>query len=159
MASTNLFGKTPLRTDPATNGSVNKDFLGTGWSFPPTFSRHDHTVDMVSNDLDIRESLWILFSTALGERIMVPQYGTGLNKMVFRTISTTLSSQIGNMVKQAILNWEPRIDVDEVQVQPDATQYGKVLINVIYTIRKTNTRSNRVYPVERTEGTIPAKTQ
>jgi len=90
---------------------------------------------------------------------MVPQYGTGLNKMVFRTISTTLSSQIGNMVKQAILNWEPRIDVDEVQVQPDATQYGKVLINVIYTIRKTNTRSNLVYPFYLTEGTIPAKTQ
>jgi hypothetical protein len=66
MASTDLLSKTPVRTDPATNGSVNKDFLGTGWSFPPTFSRHDHAVDMVSNDLDIRESLWILFSTALG---------------------------------------------------------------------------------------------
>jgi phage baseplate assembly protein W len=153
MSDTDLLNKASARQN-----SVNKDFLGTGWSFPPTFTRHNHTVQMVSNDADIQESLWILFSTALGERMMVPQYGTGLAKMVFRTISTTLTSQMKNMVKQAILNWEPRIDVDEVQVQPDATQFGKVLINVIYTIRMTNTRSNLVYPFYLTEGTIPAKT-
>jgi hypothetical protein len=138
--------------------SVNKDFLGTGWSFPPTFDNISYTVEMVSNDTDIRQSLWVLFSTALGERTMVPEYGSGLEKMVFRVLSTTLISQMKSMVQLAILNWEPRIDVDEVQIQTDATYDGRVLINVIYTIRKTNTRSNLVYPFYLTEGTIPAQT-
>ena len=137
--------------------AVNKDFLGTGWSFPPTFSRLNYTVDMVRDDDDIHESLWILFSTRLGERIMVPQYGSGLWRTVFRTMTTTLMSQMKAMVQQAILNWEPRIDVDEIQVQPDATVEGLVLINVVYTVRKTNTRSNLVYPFYLTEATIPAK--
>src|ERR1700752_2357188 len=101
--------------------AVNKDFLGTGWSFPPAFSRINYTVDMVSNDDDIHESLWILFSTRLGERIMAPEYGSGLWRMVLRTMTTTLMSRMKAMVQQAILNWEPRIDVDEVTVQPDAT--------------------------------------
>jgi len=136
----------------------NRDYLGTGWSFPPTFSRLNYTVDMVSNDVDIRESLWILFSTRLGERIMLPQYGSGLWKMVFQAISTTLMSQMKSMVKQAILSWESRIDVDEVQVQTDPTVAGKVLIEVTYTIRATNTRSNLVYPFYLTEATIPVKT-
>jgi hypothetical protein len=138
--------------------SVNKDFLGTGWSFPPTFDNISYTVEMVSNDTDIQQSLWVLFSTALGERTMVPEYGSGLEKMVFRVLSTTLISQMKSMVQLAILNWEPRIDVDEVQIQTDATYDGRVLINVIYTIRKTNTRSNLVYPFYLTEGTIPAQT-
>jgi phage baseplate assembly protein W len=138
--------------------AANKDFLGTGWSFPPTFDQLGYTVDMVSNDQDIHESLWILFSTKLGERVMVPDYGTGLWKTIFRILTTTLMSQMKSMVKQAILNWEPRVDVNEVQVQPDADVAGLVLINVTYTVRKTNSRSNIVYPFYLTEATIPAKT-
>lgn len=138
--------------------AVNKDFLGTGWSFPPTFSQIDYSVQMVSDDLDIQESLCILFSTRLGERIMVPEYGSGLAQTVFHTLTTTLMTQMKNMVCQAILNWEARIDVDEVQVQSDASVQGKVLIGVEYTIRRTNTRSNLVYPFYLTEATIPAKT-
>jgi phage baseplate assembly protein W len=138
--------------------AVNKDFLGTGWSFPPTFDRLSYTLDMVSDDNDIHESLWILFSTRLGERVMVPEYGTGLWKMVFRALTTTLMSQMKSMVKQAILNWEPRVDVDAVQVQPDSDVAGLVLINVTYTVRKTNSRANFVYPFYLTEATIPAKT-
>jgi phage baseplate assembly protein W len=138
--------------------AVNKDFLGIGWSFPPTFDRLSYTLDMVSDDNDIHESLWILFSTRLGERVMVPEYGTGLWKMVFRALTTTLMSQMKSMVKQAILNWEPRVDVDAVQVQPDSDVAGLVLINVTYTVRKTNSRANFVYPFYLTEATIPAKT-
>jgi hypothetical protein len=89
---------------------------------------------------------------------MEPEYGSGLWRMVFRAMTTTLMSQMKAMVQQAILNWEPRIDVDEVTVEPDPTVEGLVLINVTYTVRKTNTRSNLVYPFYLTEATIPAKT-
>jgi phage baseplate assembly protein W len=131
--------------------------LGAGWSFPPTFSRADFSVAMVEADTDIRESLWILFSTTLGERIMLPEYGTQIWQMVFRAINTTLMTQLADMVSQAILYWEPRIDVVDINVTPDASQDGRVLIMVDYIVRRTNTRSNLVYPFYLQEGTVPAQ--
>lgn len=136
---------------------AEKAFLGTGWSFPPTFSRLTYSVGMVSDEPDIRESLWILFSTSLGERIMLPQYGSELWKMVFQNITTTLTTQLEDIVRTAILYWEPRIDVDDIEVEPDATVAGLVLITVYYTIRRTNARNNLVYPFYIQEGTIPVE--
>lgn len=136
---------------------VDKSFLGTGWSFPPTFTRVDNSVVMVSDNRDIRESLWILFTTSLGERIMLPTYGNQLWEMVFRGITTTLITQIQNMVSQAILYWEPRITVDAIKVDADDSVDGLLLITVDYTIRKTNVRSNLVYPFyTQGEQTIPS---
>ncbi len=132
-----------------------KAVLGTGWSFPPTFSRVTRSVSMVSAEQDIRESLGILFSTSLGERIMVPDYGSQLWKMVFRGITTTLRTQLEDIVRQAVLRWEPRIDVDEISVEPDAGVDGLVRITVYYTVRATNARNNYVYPFYLREGTIP----
>src|SRR3954464_4149020 len=103
-------------------------------------------VVMVSDDKDIRESLWILFSTSLGERVMLPQYGCQLWRMVFRAINTTLTTEPKDMIAQAILMWEPRITVDTISVTPDDTLNGLLRIEVGYTIRKTNVRSNLVYP-------------
>jgi phage baseplate assembly protein W len=135
--------------------SPEQSFLGTGWSFPPSFSRATLSVDMVSDEKDIRESLWILFSTSLGERVMLPSYGSQIWQMVFQAINTTLNTQLADMVRQAILFWEPRIDVVDVNVTPDATQDGRVLIMVDYIVRRTNTRSNLVYPFYLQEATIP----
>lgn len=137
--------------------SPEQSFLGTGWSFPPTFSRSTLSIDMVSDETDIRQSLWVLFSTALGERIMLPEFGTQIWQMVFRAINTTLITQLGDMVSQAILYWEPRIDVMNINVTPDASHDGLVLITVDYVIRRTNTRSNLVYPFYLQEATIPAQ--
>ena len=137
--------------------SADKSFLGTGWSFPPTFSRTNHAVVMVKDDVDIRESLWILFSTSLGERIMLSTYGNQLWKMVFRGITTTLITQMQDLVAQAILYWEPRINVDLVRIDTDDSVNGLLLISVDYTVRKTNVRSNLVYPFyTQGEQTIPS---
>jgi hypothetical protein len=130
-------------------------FLGTGWSFPPTFSRLTYSVEMVSDDNDIQESLRILFQTQMGERVMVPEYGTLLWQMVFRNINTTLMTELEEMVRQAILYWEARITVNDITVQPDASIAGLVLITVDYTIRTTNARNNLVYPFYVNEATIP----
>ncbi|MCP3166779.1 GPW/gp25 family protein [Myxococcus qinghaiensis] len=132
-------------------------FLGTGWSFPPTFSRCTGGVLMVSNDQDIRESLWVLLSTSLGERVMLPSYGCELRQMVFRSINTTLTRQIQDYVQQAILYWEPRIAVDAVTVQRDASVDGMLSITVSYIVTQTNTRSNLVYPFYLQEGSIPVQ--
>lgn len=133
----------------------DRSFLGTGWGFPPTFSRSGLCVEMVSDDEDIRESLRILFSTSLGERIMQPRYGCQLVEMVFQALTATLTTQLKALVLDAVLTWEPRINVEDVGVQPDASVAGLVTITVNYTIRATNTRSNYVYLFQQ-EATIPA---
>jgi phage baseplate assembly protein W len=69
-------------------------FLGTGWSFPPTFLRRSCTVQMISGESDVRESLWILLSTMKGERIMLPTYGCDIWRYVFQGINTTLIGQV-----------------------------------------------------------------
>jgi phage baseplate assembly protein W len=131
--------------------------LGTGWSFPPTFSRADVSVVMVSGVDNVRQSLWVLFSTALGERVMLPDYGSQIWQMVFRSINTTLLTQLADMVSQAILYWEPRIDVVDISVTPDASDAGRVLIMVDYVVRRTNSRNNMVYPFYLREMTIPVQ--
>lgn len=129
-------------------------FLGTGWTFPPTFSASQSTVVMAPGAADIKDSLRVLFGTIPGERQMVPTYGCELWRMVFGTLNTTLITQIDNAVRTAVLNWEPRIDVDEVIVQEAPGPEGMVTVNVAYTIRRTNTRDNLVYPFYLREGTL-----
>jgi uncharacterized protein len=129
-------------------------FLGSGWSFPPTFSRSVLGITLVSGIEDIRESLQILFSTAQGERVMLPEYGCDLWRMVFRGMTTTLTTELKDMVEQAIILWEPRIDLLSVSAVRDPDQDGLVNIDVAFTVRRTNTRSNFVYPFLLQEATL-----
>lgn len=129
-------------------------FLGTGWSFPPTFSRDLRGLEMVSGITDIRQSLHILLGTAQGERIMLPGYGCDLWRSVFQDFTTTLATELKDMVEQAIVLWEPRIDVLSVEVTSDPLQDGVILIDVSYVVRATNTRDNLVYPFATREATL-----
>ena len=131
-------------------------FLGTGWSFPPAFLRRSCTVAMVSAEVDVKESLWVLLSTMKGERIMLPTYGCDIWRLVFRAINTTLIGQVEQMIAKAILNWEPRVTVVDLVVSPRPGTVGVLDVEIEYLIRATNSRSNLVYPFYLEEGTIPA---
>lgn len=131
-------------------------FLGRGWSFPPTFSRGSAAVEMVSSAEDIQQSLLILLSTRIGERVMVADYGCALWSVVFENLTTSLLTRLQDMVERAIIKWEPRIRVDEVHTEVDPVEAGLVHINVVYTIRATNTRNNFVFPFYVHEATIAA---
>jgi phage baseplate assembly protein W len=129
-------------------------FLGTGWSFPPTFTRCGHTLVMAEGEADVRESLWVLFSTAPGERVMLPTYGCAIWRMVFRAITTTATTEIAAAVEKAVVEWEPRVELDGVTVEADPGGEGRVSISVAYRVRTTNTRDNLVYPFYLREGTL-----
>ncbi|MCG2584157.1 GPW/gp25 family protein [Massilia sp. TS11] len=126
--------------------ATSGDFLGRGWSFPPSFDRASGCVRMVSDDTDIQQSLQILFTTMLQERVMLPEYGADLGQFVFDAASSTLFAQIRTRLNQAILNWEPRIAVDDIVIVASALIDGLLEIGLTYTILQTNTRSNMVYP-------------
>jgi len=128
-------------------------FLGTGWSFPPQFSKTEKTSKLISNEEDIKNSLEVLLATRVGERIMQPKYGCNLDVLLFEPMDTTLKTYIKDLVYTAIYYFEPRIKPDDVILSTlDAS--GSILIEVQYTIRATNTRHNLVYPFYLEEGTL-----
>ncbi|WP_343605905.1 GPW/gp25 family protein [Fluviicola sp.] len=131
---------------------INESFLGTGWSFPPSFDKAARFVRMSSDEKDIAESLRVLLSTRPGERIMLPDYGCSLEALLFESINLTLTTQITETIRTAINYYEPRIDLLTVTLeQPDGFD-GRIDITLDYLIRTTNTRQNMVYPFYRIEG-------
>lgn len=134
----------------------NRDqlFLGTGWNFPPEFSLQGRGVHMVSADDDIKQSLRILFSTEPGERVMLPSYGCGLRSRVFDLLSESTVTEIRDLVERAVLFFEPRITVNQIDVVVEDVYAGRLFLNLAYTVRSTNTRSNLVYPFYLVEATM-----
>lgn len=130
-------------------------FLGTGWGFPPEFTVGGANVRMVSLEEDVRESLLIILSTRVRERAMHSNFGCDLHRFVFHEISARLQTGIRQAVGDALLQYEPRIEVDDVLVNFDEQIEGKVHIDIEYTITATNTRFNMVYPFYLNEATSP----
>lgn len=131
----------------------NIAFLGKGWSFPPNFSKSQKGLELVSDNEDIRQSLEILLSTRPGERVTRLDYGCDLTQLLYEPLTTGFITYIKDLIRTAILYHEPRIRLEEVNVIPRVEQEGVIDINVDYTIRTTNTRTNYVYPFYIKEGT------
>lgn len=131
----------------------DKTFLGRGWAFPPGFSLESKTSLTVSEDEDIRQSLIILLSTRLGERIMQPQYGCDLHSIVFEKADKSTITFLRDTIESAILYHEPRINLLDIRLLSAPEQGEQLLIDIIYLVRATNTRSNLVYPYYLTEAT------
>ena len=132
----------------------DKAFLGIGWSFPPEFHRFANSfgVNMVAEEEDVKESLRILISTRPGERVMQPAYGCGLQAMVFENINESTVTEIKDVIERAVLFFEPRITLEDIDVSTEDALEGRLNIRLNYRVRKTNTRSNIVYPFYYLEG-------
>ena len=133
----------------------DKSFLGTGWAFPPQFTQKG-SVKCVTAEDDIRESISILLSTHPGERIMQPTYGCGLKSQVFEEIDESAVTVIIDLIRRAILFFEPRVSVEKIDVDTENKEdqlNGLIKIHITYIIRSTNNRHNIVYPFYFIEGT------
>ena len=126
-------------------------FLGQGWSFPPTFVKGPDNVLMVKAEEDIKQSLHILLSTSLGERVMNSEFGADLQQQVFEPMDAAFQPFVQDLIKTAIILYEPRVDLDSVDVFVDQNE-GRIELTVNFTIISNNTRSNIVYPYYLTEG-------
>jgi phage baseplate assembly protein W len=130
-----------------------KSFLGKGWTFPPTFDNQSGSVRMVSDEKDIAESLRIILFTTFGERIMRPEFGSNLSNVLFSAVDSLAINRIKGYITQSILMFEPRVTLNEIEIETDQTIDGKLLINLDYTIRSINVRTNIVFPFYLKEGT------
>jgi hypothetical protein len=119
-------------------------FLGKGWSFPPTFE--SGSVIMVSEEEDVRQCLMVLLATRPGERVMQPTFGCNLDVMLFEPITTTLIAYVKELITTSVLYFEPRIELDSIQINTVEVVDGVITIELNYTIRSTNSRFNLVYP-------------
>ena len=142
------------------------DFIGAGWSYP-LGTDATGAVALVTREREIEQAIRLILGTACGERPMRPEFGCRIHDHVFGPASSATAGQIAYDVRQALERWEPRIEVNEVEVSFDAIESGTLYIDVGYEIRGLNDPRNLVFPFyvipEHEEGTanqaIEAATQ
>jgi phage baseplate assembly protein W len=122
-----------------------KDFLGRGWKFPVGVDATGR-IALSEYEDDISEALRIVLLTSKGERVMRPDFGANLHDFVFESMSATTIGRVQAAVTDALISWEPRIQVLSVDVEPEAGEIGKLLIGIEYRVRATNNRFNLVFP-------------
>jgi phage baseplate assembly protein W len=121
------------------------EFVGKGWRFPilPDLAGG---LSYVEGDQNVEQSLKILLLTNLGQRVMRPDLGSKAPALVFAPGSVQYLGVLETTIREAVRDWEPRIDLEEVRAEPDLDDESRVTVNVGYRIRKTNTRANLVFP-------------
>ncbi len=126
-------------------GDASKTFLGVGMAFPMDVDGEGRVV-LNSYEDHVRQSVLLIMQTAKGERVMRPDFGAGLQTLVFEPAGPATAAMVQHEIKQALVRNEPRIDVLNVQVTADPGQPGVLTINVKYQVRQTDTIYNVVYP-------------
>ena len=125
------------------------DFLGKGWSFPALTD--ERGIETSPGERSIQEAIWIILATSPGERVMRPDFGCGIHRLVFSLNDAATVGRVAQEVQLALIRWEPRIDV--LDVDTEVRGRGEVLlINVHYRVRSTNNFFNLVYPFYLTVG-------
>jgi phage baseplate assembly protein W len=123
------------------------DFIGRGIVFPMAID-HTGAIAMTSGADDIDSSLRMVLLTAPGERVMRPQFGCRIWDLMFEPINATTVGLMADAVRDAVGQWEPRVDVESVEVRadPDHDDGSRVFIDLHYRVKATNDRRNLVYP-------------
>jgi len=133
--------------------NASDEFIGKGWKFPVEFRRSNKGVTMLSGEELIQNSLDVLFSTSMGERIMQHDYGSELDQFVFENLSRSTITYMQALISDAILFNEPRIVVNEIEIDSQIKDRSYIEIKIDYTVSATNNRYNYVYPFYLKEGT------
>ena len=129
---------------------VEQEILGVGWRFPVQIMKNekDQTNRIAVSDHEqlVEQSIIIILGTAKGERIARPDFGSDLKRLVFAPNNASTAGLAIYYVQQALQQWEPRIDVLDVDANPDPINDMQLLINIEYKVIVTNNIRNLVYP-------------
>ena len=129
------------------------DFLGVGWAFPVAPAAGGE-VELARYEESVRQSVWIILGTSPGERVMRPDFGSGIADLVFSVGSVTTAGLVAEEVRTSLIRWEPRIDVLEVEADLSPDEPGTLSVRISYRVRATNTVFNLVYPFYLEQGGI-----
>jgi phage baseplate assembly protein W len=122
-----------------------KDFLGSGWAFPPRLDARGQ-IEMAHQEVDVEQAILIILRTHKGERPMRPLFGSDLFRLQFLPLDAGTAGQARRYVQEALSFWEPRIEVAEVVAEPDARREACLRISIRYRIIATNSERNLVFP-------------
>ncbi|MDQ2624253.1 MAG: GPW/gp25 family protein [Actinomycetota bacterium] len=129
---------------PLDPSALSTDFVGRGFAWPLGV---DHTGSLrMTQGADLTDSISVVLMTAPGERLMRPQFGCRIWDLLFEPVTANLVGLIREAVRDALAQWEPRIEVEDVRPVPDDENPGLVRIEIDYRVRATNDRRNLVYP-------------
>jgi uncharacterized protein len=124
---------------------MGMEFVGAGISFPMRIAPSGG-IALVSREREIEEAIRLVLGTSPGERPMRPEFGSRIAEYVFSPANATTAGQLAYEARTALERWEPRIDVDEVEVSFDAADAGVLYLDIRYRIRGTNDPRNLVFP-------------
>jgi phage baseplate assembly protein W len=124
---------------------VTADFVGAGWAFPagvgPTGG-----IALVTGDTELVQAMRLVLSTYPGERAMRPEFGCRLRDFAFRGRDATTANELADEVRRALLRWEPRVDVEAIDVVVADDDDCLLYLDVRYRLKSTNDRRNLVFP-------------
>lgn len=126
-------------------GNRDDGIPGAGWSFPVE-TDHKGDVALSEGEMSIRDSIRLILGTAKGERIMEPEFGCDIHRHVYDNIDGTTLTLVEDSVGRALVRWEPRIDVGDISARRDPDEPNKLLIEINFVVRSTNSEKNMVYP-------------
>jgi len=119
-------------------------YLGKGWAFPMRLNVQGG-VQLSTEAQKVRESIWIILRTGLGERVYRPSFGSRLAELAFAPMNSETLILIRLYVLEALEIWEPRIIIDEVRTDPDPVR-GRVDIIINYCLKDFPDIHSFVYP-------------
>lgn len=124
---------------------TTQDFVGVGWAFPLGVSTQGG-IAMVRREVELEQAMTLILSTYPGERPMRPEFGSRLRDFVFRPANAETAAELSQEVRNALLRWEARVDVEMVNVTPDGEDRSMLYIDIQYRLKDTNDRRNLVFP-------------
>ncbi|HEY2672860.1 MAG TPA: GPW/gp25 family protein [Rugosimonospora sp.] len=124
---------------------MTESFIGTGWGFPTGVSATGG-IAMVRGHTELVQAMRLILATYPGERPMRPEFGSRLRDFVFRAGTPDTVAELADEVRRALLRWEPRVDVERVEVAPDPADTRLLYIDIRYRTKDTNDRRNLVFP-------------
>lgn len=128
---------------------AERNYLGVGWQFPIGVGPGpdgEMRVRMSAYEDAVKESIQIILGTARGERLMRPDFGCNLNRLVFAPNNTSTAGLAMFYVRESLERFEPRIELLAVDANPDLDDSSRMLIIIDYRIVATDTKQNLVYP-------------
>lgn len=131
--------------------TAERDFLGVGWQFPISVAPNGKLAQS-RHEQKVEESIFVILSTAKGERPMLPEFGCGIHDLVFAPNNPATVAEVASAVREALVSYEPRIDVLAVDAFASPDEENLLLIRIDYRVRSNNARANLVYPFYITEG-------
>lgn len=124
---------------------MTHDFVGAGWSFPLGVTTQGG-IALARREQELEQAMRLILATYPGERPMRPDFGSKLRDFVFRSATVDTAAALAYEVQQALTRWEPRVDIEDVDVTVDPWEHNTLYIDVAYSVKGENDKRNLVFP-------------